>query len=464
MINQNLLRKMGCFTDKVQKIIVMLGVDKAIGYSAGSRVISAGAGVLSLLFISAYLTEEQQGFYFTFGSIVALQVFFELGLTNILTQFVAHEQAHIEAEDAGNPGVHASRLGHLLHFSVRWYLVIGLFYLVFILAAGFWFFFRYSPDAEKSLWVGPWILVTSVSACNLFMAMILAIIKGLGLVEEVSKITFYQQLLMPLTIWVGLICGMKLYVVGMGYSAMLAVSITGILNMGLHRHLSRLWRERVTYKINYMKEIFPYQWRISLSWASGYFIFQLFNPVLFATSGSVVAGQMGMTLAALNGISAFASSWIDTKVPLLSKYIALKDYKDLDQTFRRVFWQLSGVCTVLLGAFVVVVLILERFEFKLGERFLPMLPLLLMCGAILANQIGNCWATYLRCHKKEPLLVNSLVGALTCGLSTVLLGKFYGVIGITVGYFTLRVLLAVWNYFVFIDKKRQWHGEVSVET
>ena len=34
----------------------------------------------------------------------------------------------------------------------------------------------------------------------------------------------------------------------------------------------------------------------------GYFIFQLFNPVLFATEGAVVAGQMGMTLAALNGI------------------------------------------------------------------------------------------------------------------------------------------------------------------
>ena len=57
-----------------------------------------------------------------------------------------------------------------------------------------------------------------------------------------------------------------------------------------------------------MQEIFPFQWKIALSWISGYLIFQLFNPVLFATEGSKIAGQMGMTMVAISGISSISIS------------------------------------------------------------------------------------------------------------------------------------------------------------
>ena len=59
---------------------------------------------------------------------------------------------------------------------------------------------------------------------------------------------------------------------------------------GLWRILYNFERE-ATDTISYMKEIFPNQWKIALSWVSGYFIFHFFNPVLFA-EGPVVAGQM----------------------------------------------------------------------------------------------------------------------------------------------------------------------------
>ncbi|MFK2504393.1 hypothetical protein ACIXPB_19920, partial [Bacteroides fragilis] len=87
--------------------------------------------------------------------------------------------------------------------------------------------------------------------------------------------------------------------------------------------------------MDYKTEIFPYQWKIALSWISGYFIFQLFNPVLFATEGAVIAGQMGMTLAALNGIQSLSLSWMTTKIPLYSGLIAQKQYRQLDIIFNR---------------------------------------------------------------------------------------------------------------------------------
>lgn len=72
-----------------------LGVDKAIFYTLVGRSLGIPVSVLTIFFIARYLSPEEQGYYYTFGSIVALQVFFELGLTGIITQFVAHEASHL---------------------------------------------------------------------------------------------------------------------------------------------------------------------------------------------------------------------------------------------------------------------------------------------------------------------------------------------------------------------------------
>lgn len=96
-------------------------------------------------------------------------------------------------------------------------------------------------------------------------------------------------------------------------------------------------------------------------------------------------------------------------------------------------------------------------EFPIASRFLNIYPFVLLEIAVFANQHGNGWATYLRCHKKEPLLINSIVGAIACGLSTIILGKLYGVIGMTLGYCILRVSLTLWNYTVYKKKKACWH-------
>ena len=129
-----------------------------------------------------------------------------------------------------------------------------------------------------------------------------------------------------------------------------------------------------------MKEIFPYQWKIALSWISGYFIFQLFNPVLFATEGAVVAGQMGMTLSVLNAVQAFSMSWMNTKVPRLSGLIEMKQYTELDAIFNKTLKQMMTVCLVLLMGIFGVVFILKQTQLSiggsiLGNRFLDFLPL-----------------------------------------------------------------------------------------
>ena len=118
-------------------------MDKAIAYSSGARIVQGVAGVLTVFFVSTFLTGVEQGFYFTFGSILALQVFFELGLTGIMTQYVAHEVSHLKMN---NQNVYQgerrfiSRLASLVHFCVKWYTVLAFIVFTFLMVVGFIFF------------------------------------------------------------------------------------------------------------------------------------------------------------------------------------------------------------------------------------------------------------------------------------------------------------------------------------
>lgn len=451
----------------VYKLANRIGMDGAIAYSSGSRIVGGIAGVISIVFITTFLSGVEQGFYYTFGSLLALQVFFELGLTSIMTQFVAHEVSHLELSDdyqyIGEER-YKSRLASLIQFCVKWYTVLGIIVFVFLFILGFVYFNRYGSEHDGVDWQIPWILICVGTAIKLFQSPFISIYMGLGKVKEMSKIGFYQQIIIPLVTWAGLAIGYKLYVVGIGYLISVIVWQVYVHYTGLIKLVTNLWKDEVTERISYFKEIFPFQWKIALSWISGYFVFQLFNPVLFATEGAVIAGQMGMTLQALNAIQSFSFSWLSTKVPLYSRLIALNDYKQLDSIFNKTLKQMTGVCAGLLIIFLLGIVFLHVTHLKLkgnemADRFLDYAPLLLMLVPVYTHQYVNSWATYLRCHKKEPFLVNSVTAGVLSLLSTFILGNLYGLYGVTIGYFIIEMAILPWSYHIFVTCKKKWHGE-----
>lgn len=448
----------------IKAFALKLGIDKSIFFTSLARVIQAIGGVVSILFVARYLTGIEQGFYYTFGSIVAIQVFFELGLNGIITQYVAHETAHLQWKTSTELiGEHKylSRLSSLFHFCVKWYLCFAGILLVTLIVVGFIFFGKYGTDVDVT-WKLPWILLAVGTALNLLLAPVLAFIEGLGKVKEIAKLRLYQQCLSILVVWGGLILGAKLYVSGINWLVIILLVTSILFFSDFRRLLLNIWNVSLTETVNYRREIFPYQWKIALSWISGYFIFQLFNPVLFATEGAVVAGQMGMTLAALNGIQALSISWMTTKVPLYSGLIATKDYLQLDTIFSRTLKQsvfINGVLFVLMFIIVWAVrywhIVIGGMD--LGNRFLPYVPMILMMIPLFINQFISSWATYLRCHKQEPFLINSICAGIACCFSTVLLGKWFGILGVTGGYCCITIALMPWGYWIYKTKKKEWH-------
>ncbi len=122
--------------------------------------------------------------------------------------------------------------------------------------------------------------------------------------------------------------------------------------------------------VHWRKEVWPFQWRIAISWISGYFVFQLFNPVLFAFKGPVAAGQMGMSLSIATALQAVAISWINTKAAPFGTMIARKEYGRLDQLFFQALKQ--SISVFALGALMVWLgsLYMNWAHIRFGQRIL----------------------------------------------------------------------------------------------
>jgi O-antigen/teichoic acid export membrane protein len=328
--------------------------------------------------------------------------------------------------------------------------------------AGYCFFNKFGKNDNLVEWQIPWVILAITTSLSLMVSPFLAFFEGLGKVKEVAKIRLIQQIVQLSFVLLLFFFGLKLFSSPLAAIMSFAIVPFWILLGSKKKLLLFIWNQLDAYKVNYGVEIFPFQWKIALSWISGYFIFQLFNPVLFATEGAVVAGQMGMTLAILNAILMFTLSWVTTKVPLFSGLIAKKQFKELDSLFNRTLIQSTLLNVFAVTVFFVLILFLRYFEIKigqknLGDRFLSFFPLLFMIIPVVLNHIISSWATYLRCHKKEPMLQQSvLIGALSC-LSTLVLGNYYGVFGMTLGYMLLTIMGFLWTYIIFRTKKKEWH-------
>lgn len=447
----------------IKNIVRIIGLDKAIIFTSSTSILNALGSVISVLLVVKFMNNIEQGYYYTFGSIVAIQIFFELGFNSIITQYVAHENAHLvldENKKIDGPLYNKSRITSLLHFSIKWYSFFSLFLFITLLIIGYLFFSKFNI-AKNNNWLYPWILLAIGTSFNLYISPIVAFLQGLGMVKEVSRYQFVSQIIRLLTIWIGLYFGFGLFVLGIG-SILYFFIILYFIIKAHKKLLYNFYNIEISYKVNYYKEIFPYQWKIAVSWISGYFIFQLFNPVLFATEGPQVAGQMGLTLTALNGILSLSLAWINTKVPYFSSLIAKEKYEELDFSFNRTLRQSLGINIFLLTILTLTIASFHFFNFKIDgkplfNRFLGFLPLFFMMIPILLNQLVASWATYLRCHKKEPFLLNSIVGGVLCTFSTFFGGKFYGVIGITFGYMLINIIMLPWSYSIFIKMKKLWH-------
>jgi hypothetical protein len=445
---------------KIARLKHFIGLDRAIAWTLAARLWSMAAGIATLLLIAHYLSPAQQGYYYTFSSLVALQVFFELGFSYVVLQLASHERARLTIADREVLGdsVSQARLASVFQTSLRWYSVMALIMACTLVPAGLYFFRLGNRFSTVEGWRLPWCIMALAASFNLLVDPVFSFLEGCGLVSKVAHMRFGQAVLSSLLAWTALITHHGLFAPPMILLGQIAWGLAWLYKRRpLLLHLAKI-RPGV-HRVGWRREIWPFQWRIAVSWLGGYFVFQLFNPILFAYQGPVAAGRMGMSLTVTGALSTVALAWMNTKSSPFGALVAKKNFRELDLLFFRTLKQSTLVMVAACASVFAGLLLCSHYWPRLAGRVLtPWAFGLLMLTAIM-NHVVFCQALYLRAHKAEPFLVMGICGAAIMAASTYLLGRFVGVNATALGFFVATALFAAPLTYIFLKKRSEWHAD-----
>lgn len=445
----------------MRRIKSLIGLNRAIGFSVLARGWQVMAGPVSILLVARFFSLEEQGFYYTFGSVLALQVIFELGLAFVVMQFSSHEFASLSWGHAGKvegTSDAVARFHAIIERSVIWYGAIALLLMALILPAGLYFFASQEVSAAHVSWRLPWTVLVLAAAVYVPVIPVLAAIEGSGEVAQVNRLRLIQGVGANLLTWAVIAGGGGLFAAPMVFLANAFFGYGWVARNypALFVDVRSHWRNKTRTSFAWMTEVWPMQWRIAVSWVSGYFIFQLFTPILFYYHGPAQAGKMGMSLVIANMINNFAQVWLQANTPVLAQAVARKDWRGLDAMFGRIFLQSTAVSWV--ASLLALAGIWLFSSYTLGQRFLSLTDMAYLLAAFALTHMIGALAHYLRVHKQEPFMMLSVVGAILVASTMWYFGKHYGSTGIVISLFLINLVYglpsALW---LWLRLRKMWH-------
>ena len=442
---------------KLNRLRLWAGVDRPVFYTGLGQTWSLFSGPITIYLVTQCFTPTTQGYFYTFGSIIALQAFLELGFSQCIVQFASHEFARLRFGPGGaleGDAQARSRLISLGRLSLKWYSVMAVLAVIGIGIGGHCFFqAKHDPSVA---WFGPWWSSCLVTGLSLAILPAGALLEGCNQMSFLYGLRTFSRMATAVAGWIAMLAGASLFT-----GPLTAFSQVLILAAAYWWWWRGLWRDlwhapNGGETISWRHEVWPFQWRIAISCVSGYFIFNFFTPVLFYFHGPVLAGQMGATMSLVFSLSALAQSWTVSKGPRFGILISRREFAELDRLFYRATAQAVGVC-IMGGLALLVGLIVVRGHFAIGKRFLDPGPTSLLVLATVVNQIIFGQAIYLRAHKQEPFMILSVVNGLATGLLVAGLGCFFAGWGVSIAYALVQISMLAWASQVWGKCRRKWH-------
>ncbi len=442
------------------KFFVISGLDFHVLTTLAYRVWGIVAGAVTIILLPNFLTPEEQGYYFAFSSILAIQVFFELGLGGVIITIVSHESANLKISDDGaltDDDARWRRLAALSEFTYRWYRFAASVFFVAVSGVGLSFFLLSEGWLNAVDWAPAFLVSMLFTSINLFFSPRLAITEGLGSVGEVARVRLTQSVIGYILLWI-------ILSVGLGMWAVSAVPVAAAFYTFTWLRKNNKWRFQLKHKsssqnspiFSWRHDVFPLQWRIAVSWLSGYFLFNLFVPVTFSSEGPVEAGKLGLALTIFNGINTVGMSWAIAKAPAYAAHIARGE----DEQLRKLFRSVTGRVFTATSFFAALVTILAYAASGSEVQFMDRVssPFVFLCMSLgsAANSIVASCAVYMRAHRKEPMLTPSVVGAIITTIA-IWLTRGHGVEGMMLANTLLTVFMGLpWTLLV-LRKYYRYH-------
>lgn len=458
VVSRRSLSPLSIFSEFIHVFLHRAEIDRAVIFAILARGWQFLAGTVTLLLIARYFTKEQQGFHYTFASLVALQSFFELGLSLVIVNVASHEWSWLRLDLHGRitgDSQAFSRLVSLGRLIFKWYVVSSALFISCVGIAG-WLFVRQTPHADIH-WEAPWTALVVFSGLLLWTLPFNSLLEGCNQVAITQRFSFIQAVLSSLAIWGTLALGGGLWAAAASVGVRLLCNLYLIL-IQYRRFFAPFFKLPTSAVLNWRREIWPMQWRVAISGFVNYFAFSLFTPVMFQYYGSAVAGQMGMTWQIVSATQLLAQAWVLTKVPHFGMLVSKEEYVELDRYWLRV--SLISMVVVCLGSggLWMVIYSLNTWGVPLAGRILPLLPTSLFLLAGIFYQVSQCLTAYLFAHKKHPFVVMSVTASLLTGFLVWFLGGRWGPTGAAVGYLAIVAgIIVPWETAIWFRCRKEWH-------
>lgn len=408
---------------------------------------------MTVILVAHFLSPVQQGWYYSFLSLAAVYTLFDLGLSIVIIQLTAHLFVSTQWLEKGHTtGDSSERLHALISLSARVYLALAIAFLGLLFPVGVVFFHLHGTADTLATreWLPAWSVLCAATATSILALPFLAVIEGSGRVREAYQVRLAQGVLGACGAWIAIACGKGLWAPTLPALAGPVVAALWIVwqRPGL---LAIARQPSHGTHMNWRKEIWPLQWRIGLSWLSGYLLTQIYTPILFHSQGAVVAGQMGLSLTIANMLGLLAQSWMARRVPAMAQAANRRDWHHLDALFSHDF-KVSTLAFIA-GAFVLCGIRVLLDHTSYATRLLPFWPFTGLLAVALLTNIGGMLAAQLRSFRREPLVWITVAGAcLTVPLSAWSASQYSATGVVTVMLlvqmlFILPVSISVWRRY-----------------
>ena len=380
------------------------------------RIIHALLAIITLYFITQYLTLEEQGWYYTFLSLSALIYLFDFGLSSALIHISAIKFTKFRWSQGGlivgqNPNIFQD----FINTAFFKYIKLSLLYFVILLPLGTYYFHE-SENSQNYFWIIPWIIHIFLASLNLLCIPFMSIVEGTGNIKEI-----YTLKTLHISLGTLLCCLLIFFNYPLIAPSMVLLSIFLITCLWLI-----LFRKKNIPKFDQLnkdhvweKDTELFKNKVGITFLGAYIVAQIYTPILFYFEDSAIAGQFGLSLAIANMLGLVSNSWMTVNIPNMTKYVAKNEYVAFSILFRKSFIQSS--LFLILSTIVTIFLYIFLDGYDILNRLLSYYNFIGILFIIILNHLISSIIIYLRCFREEPLVTIHF----TCSVLTLLLGTYF---------------------------------------
>jgi hypothetical protein len=430
---------------------------KNLFYASGARILQLLSGVLIILLSAVFLTKANQGLLLTLNSIAAIQIFFELGFSSVILQYVGHERQNISFDTKSGfsgPDENVQRLSNIYNLARIWFSWGAFGCGVFLIIGGSIFFFEESID--NSVWFIPMVGMSIGIPLSLYSQRFWVVYEGFGHIERVYQLRACAAALSCVVIAISFYFGFGLL------APVISPLCFFIFSQILRFTDSNFWKffGRINKKSEEQKKLFKeilfLQSKIAISWLSGFFMFQSVTPIVYKLGSPESAAVIGIGMSAILILNGLLGTIVQIKIPNLIKLINIKSIDEYFCYGRKLLLLtvFAAVVLSILGGLFIYFLDVMKMRW-LTDRLPNIQTYAFFMLAAVLNQMISTQATLTRLFKAEPYLFHSILVAISTVLVMIFAAKLE-VSQIALYYFLITLMISLpSSTLIFTIEKRK---------